>query len=103
MPRITASVNAVQYEHVEAVADELDVSMAEVIRRLIDAHQSGDVKNDAMVHTDAHHDVLRDVMHGMEDADDRIRELESRIDELEEQVEMLTEEIEADGEEERDT
>lgn len=93
MPRLTASLSDAQYEHVEELADELDASLAEVMRRLIDAHRRGDVKSDALLKGKSDVPVHHEVMHEMSDAQEKIRELENRIDELEADVEELAEEI----------
>ena len=86
-PRITVSVSADQYEHVERLADELDVSMAEVIRRLILTSQSDSIKTDALVHREVHHMPDDQLTHGM--AIDRIDALEDRLDALEARVDDL--------------
>lgn len=90
MVRITASLDDAQYDHVEALADEMDVSLAEVMRRLIDAHRRGDVDSDALVHHDASSDSLADaqLIH------DRLDDLETRVDQLErDDVEPRTREV----------
>lgn len=82
MTRITASVDEDDYEHVETVADELDVSLAEVIRRLIAAHRRGDVDSDALNRSTSMHDVMHDVEQ-IDDLRDRVDELEERVGQLE--------------------
>ena len=86
-PRITVSVSTDQYEYVEEIAEELDVSMAEVIRRLILISQSDSIKTDALVKRGLHHMGDDQLIHGT--ATERIDEIEDRLDALEARVDDL--------------
>jgi len=76
MPRVTASLSDAQYDALESAADDLDESMAEIVRRLVDALRVGDVQHDAL-HSAAQHDAHRDVQQRLDELAERVSALEA--------------------------